>query len=197
MAPTRFTPPISGPRASRSPAFWCKTFAVLVTATAVFGLAAAGRAASLKLTSTAFKEGGTIPKEYTGDGKDVSPPLRWSGAPKGTKTFALICDDPDAPKKTWVHWVIFNLPADQRELKKGMSSGKELSGGVRQGTNDSRRTGYGGPYPPKGKPHRYFFKLYALDTKLDLKAGATKSHLLAAMKGHILAEAKLMGKYKR
>jgi len=146
----------------------------------------------MQLTSTAFQEGTTIPKQYTGDGKDVSPPLHWSGAPAGTKSFALIADDPDAPRGTWVHWVVWNLPADQHELAEG-----KLPAGVRQGKNDFGKTSYGGPSPPPGKPHRYFFKLYALDTTLDLADGASKQQLEQAMKGHILGSGELMGKYGR
>jgi Raf kinase inhibitor-like YbhB/YbcL family protein len=152
----------------------------------------------LELTSTAFTEGGTIPTQYTGDGKDVSPPLRWSGAPAGTRSFALICDDPDAPRKTWVHWVLFNLPADMNELPEAVPAERTLARGARQGTNDFGKIGYGGPAPPRGHgAHRYFFKLYALDTTLDLQPGATKADVEAAMKGHVLAEGQLMGKYER
>jgi len=149
----------------------------------------------MQLTSTAFGEGATIPQKYTGDGADVSPPLTWSGAPEGTQSFALICDDPDAPRGTWVHWVLSNLPADQKDLPEGASS--TLPSGARQGKNDFGKTGYGGPAPPPGKPHRYFFKLYALKSALDLAAGATKQQLEKAMKDHILAQAQLMGKYGR
>jgi Raf kinase inhibitor-like YbhB/YbcL family protein len=146
----------------------------------------------MQVTSAAFQEGATIPTQYTGDGKDLSPPLSWTGVPQGTKSLALICDDPDAPRGTWVHWVLFNIPSDQKEL-----AGEKLPGGARQGKNDFGNIGYGGPAPPKGKPHRYFFKLYALDTTLDLPAGATKAQLEAAMKGHILAEGQIMGTYQR
>jgi Raf kinase inhibitor-like YbhB/YbcL family protein len=151
----------------------------------------------IELSSTAFGEGETIPRQHTGDGEDTSPPLRWTDPPEGTKGFALICDDPDAPRKTWVHWVIFNLPADARELTAAVPSTDKLDNGAKQGTNDFRKIGYGGPAPPPGKPHRYFFKLYALDTLLDLPPGATKDQLLAAMKGHVLAEGQLIGQYKR
>lgn len=151
----------------------------------------------MKLTSTAFAEGETIPKQHTGDGKDVSPPLQWSDVPAGTKSFALICDDPDAPVGTWVHWVLFNVPADRTELPEGVPASKTVLGDARQGTNDFKKIGYGGPAPPRGKPHRYFFRLYALDTTLDLTESATKKDVEAAMKGHILAEGKLMGKYQR
>jgi Raf kinase inhibitor-like YbhB/YbcL family protein len=149
---------------------------------------------ALELTSTAFSEGATIPKQYTGDGKDTSPPLRWSDPPGQARSFALICDDPDAPRGTWVHWVLFNLPADTRALSEGVA---ETHLGARQGKNDFGKLGYGGPAPPKGRPHRYYFKLYALDAMLDLPAGATKEHLLAAMEGHIVAEGQLMGRYQR
>jgi Raf kinase inhibitor-like YbhB/YbcL family protein len=152
---------------------------------------------TLQVSSPAFQEGETIPKQYTADGKDVSPALRWSGAPEGTKTFALVCEDPDAPRGVWTHWVVYNLPADTPELREGVPPDGELPGGGRQGKNDFGKTGYGGPSPPRGKPHRYFFKVYALDTALDLPAGATRAQLLAALKGHALAEGQLMGLYGR
>jgi Raf kinase inhibitor-like YbhB/YbcL family protein len=151
----------------------------------------------MQLTSPAFQEGQPIPKQYTGDGKDVSPPLRWDGVPGGTQSLALICDDPDAPRGTWVHWVLFNLPADARELPEAVPAKGVGPQGAKQGTNDFRKRGYGGPAPPPGKPHRYFFKLYALDTVLDLKEGATKQDLVKAMEGHVLAEGQLMGKFGR
>lgn len=143
------------------------------------------------MTSLAFKEGETIPARYTCDAENVSPPLAWSGAPTGTQSLALIVDDPDAPAKTWVHWVAYNIPAGQTSLAEGDSIT-----GV-QGVNDFRKTGYGGPCPPKGKPHRYFFKLYALDGILNLKPGASKADLETAMSGHILAQGQLIGKYGR
>jgi Raf kinase inhibitor-like YbhB/YbcL family protein len=152
---------------------------------------------TLDLSSTAFKEGETIPKLYTGEGKDVSPPLRWAEPPAGTKSFALICDDPDAPHGTYTHWVLFNLPADTRKLDEGIPTKQTLDNGARQIKNDSDETGYSGPYPPPGDAHRYFFKVYALDTTLDLKAGASKADVVAAMKGHVLAEGRLMGRYQR
>jgi Raf kinase inhibitor-like YbhB/YbcL family protein len=151
----------------------------------------------IELSSTAFGDGESIPKKFTGDGEDVSPPLRWPDPPRETKSFALICDDPDAPKKTWVHWVLFNLPAEKRELEEAVPAQEVLAGGAKQGKNDFDKIGYGGPAPPPGKPHRYYFKLYALGTMLDLAPGATKDQLLAAMKGHILAEGQLMGRYGR
>jgi Raf kinase inhibitor-like YbhB/YbcL family protein len=152
---------------------------------------------SLELTTSAFPAEGTIPKKFTCEGSDVSPPLAWSGAPQGTQSFALIVDDPDAPVGTWVHWVLYDLPGNAKELPEGVAKEGQLSNGVRQGRNDFRKIGYGGPCPPPGKPHRYFFKLYALDKKLDLKAGASKAEAESAMKGHILAQAELMGRYAR
>jgi Raf kinase inhibitor-like YbhB/YbcL family protein len=137
---------------------------------------------SIEVTSTALKAGETIPKQYTGDGADRSPPLYWSELPSGTKSITLICDDPDAPRGTWVHWVLFNLPAHTRALEEGVPTTENLDKGAKQGKNDFGNIGYGGPAPPKGKPHRYFFKLYALDVTLDLSPGATKAQLEAAMK---------------
>jgi Raf kinase inhibitor-like YbhB/YbcL family protein len=152
---------------------------------------------SVEITSTAFQPGATIPKKHTGDGGDRSPPLAWSNPPAGTKSFALICDDPDAPRGTWVHWVLFNLPGEARHLEEGVPTTETIAGGAKQGKNDFGNIGYGGPAPPKGKPHRYFFKLYALDVDLELPPGATKSQVVEAMKGHVLAEGKLMGTYGR
>lgn len=151
----------------------------------------------MKLTSTAFAEGKPIPRKHTCEGEDVSPPLSWSDAPAGAKSFALICDDPDAPVGTWVHWVAWNIPASVTALDENTPKQDAIPGGGQQGRNDFKRTGYGGPCPPPGKPHRYFFKLYALDAELDLAAGATKADLERAMQGHILAEAHLMGTYQR
>jgi Raf kinase inhibitor-like YbhB/YbcL family protein len=152
----------------------------------------------MNLTSTAFQQESNIPKQYTGEGKDISPPLAWSGPPAGAKSFALICDDPDAPRKEpWVHWVIYNLPAEKKELTESVSGSSGIPGVAKEGRNDFGKIGYGGPMSPPGKPHRYYFKLYALDAMLDLKEGATKQQLEAAMKGHILAEGQLMGKYAR
>ena len=151
----------------------------------------------LTLESTAFKNGEDIPKKHTCDGEDISPALKWGEPPPGTKSLALIADDPDAPVGTWVHWVVHDLPPDARELREGTVKSEEVPGGGKQGLNDFRKVGYGGPCPPPGKPHRYFFKLYALDTMLDIGAGADKDTLLAAMEGHVLAEAELMGTYAR
>jgi Raf kinase inhibitor-like YbhB/YbcL family protein len=156
-----------------------------------------GIMATIPLTSSAFREGESIPQKYTADGPDLSPPLQWGEPPAGTRSWALICEDPDAPRGLWVHWVLFNLPADTRRLDEGVPPQGTLSTGARQGKNDFGKLGYGGPAPPPGKPHRYYFKLYALDTLLDLPAGATRAQLLQAMKGHILAEGQLMGRYGR
>jgi len=152
---------------------------------------------ALQMTTNAFSPGGTIPKKFTGDGPDVSPPLSWSEPPAGTHSFALIMDDPDAPVGTWVHWVLYDLPAATRELSENVPKRDELPNGARQGRNDFRKIGYGGPAPPPGPAHRYFFKLYALDAPLSLKAGATKGEVEKAMKGHILAQAELVGRYQR
>ena len=151
---------------------------------------------AIKVTSTAFAEGGMIPKEYTCDGADISPPLSWSGVPGEAKSLALICDDPDAPGRIWVHWVLFNIPLDPSELPAHVPADETLADGARNGVSDFGRFGYGGPCPPGGT-HRYFFKLYALDTMLDLSGRVTKNDLLSAMEGHILAEGQLMGKYRR
>ncbi|MHC4184609.1 MAG: YbhB/YbcL family Raf kinase inhibitor-like protein [Planctomycetota bacterium] len=150
----------------------------------------------IKVTSSAFEEGALIPSRYTCDGADVSPPLQWESVPEGTNSVALISDDPDAPMGTWVHWVLFDLPPETRQLAENMPTDKTLPSGARQGTNDFRKIGYGGPCPPDGT-HRYFFKIYALDSVIDLTPGATKQELLKAMQGHILGQGQLMGKYKR
>jgi len=151
---------------------------------------------TISVTSSAFQEGGTIPAKYTCDGNDVSPPLKWTGVPEATKSLALICDDPDAPVGTWVHWVMWNIPPSVQELAESVPPKPELPDGSRQGISDFGRPGYGGPCPPSGV-HRYYFKIYALDTMLDLPSSTRKADLLRAMKGHILAEGQLMGKYSR
>ena len=155
---------------------------------------------SFTLETTAFAPGATIPKKYTCDGPDVSPPLAWEGAPAGTKAFAMIADDPDAPAGTWVHWVLFNIPGNTIKLAENIPKTETLKkdlDGAMQGRNDFRRVGYGGPCPPSGPAHRYFFKLYALDALLPLKAGATKQDVEQAMQGHVLQMAQLMGTYAR
>jgi Raf kinase inhibitor-like YbhB/YbcL family protein len=151
----------------------------------------------MNLSSAGFSPGQPIPIEYTCDGADHSPQLAWSEIPVATRSFALVCDDPDAPRGIWVHWVLFNLPADAVELSPGVPRIPELPSGARQGVNDSGDIGYSGPCPPPGKPHRYFFRLYSLDTALNLRPGVSRSDLELAMGDHILAEATVMGSYQR
>ncbi len=150
----------------------------------------------MKLTSSAFTEGSMIPTKYTCDGPGVSPPLAWADVPANARTLALIVEDPDAPAGLWTHWVVFNLPPGTTSLPEAVPGDKTLSSGGAQGTNTGRRIGYSGPCPPSGT-HRYYFRLYALDTPLSLGGNATTKDLQAAMKGHILADAQLMGRYKR
>jgi Raf kinase inhibitor-like YbhB/YbcL family protein len=150
----------------------------------------------LKLTSNAFKEGEAIPRGYTCEGANVSPSLEWTGVPKNAKTIAIIADDPDAPAGTWVHWVLYNLPADGLGLIENTPQTETLKGGGVQGKNDFGKIGYGGPCPPSGT-HHYFFKFYALDSELPLTPGATKAEVEKAMEGHIVGQAQLMGTYRR
>jgi len=150
----------------------------------------------IKISSAAFQDGGQIPSKYTCDGADVSPPFEWSGVPNGAKSLALICDDPDAPAKTWVHWVVYDLPASTTKLPEGLPLTEKLATGGKQGKNDFGKIGYGGPCPPSGT-HRYFFKLYAIDGETSLEPGATKEQVLKAIQGHILAQGELIGRYKR
>lgn len=157
---------------------------------------AAELSASFQLTSRAFSHGEPIPPTYTCDGEDISPPLQWDDPPEGTQSLALIADDPDAPGGTWVHWVLYSLPADTDSLPEGVPPDAELPDGGRHGQNSWQRLGYGGPCPPSGT-HRYIFTLYALDTQLDLPDGASKSQVLQAMEGHVLARAELAGRYTR
>ena len=160
-----------------------------------------GRASmAFSLTSSSFVHGGEIPSRYTCEGDDISPPLAWSGAPAGTRSLALIVDDPDAPdpkapKMVWVHWVLYNIPPSASGLPEAVAT-DALPAGTREGTNDWKRTGYGGPCPPIGR-HRYFHKLYALDTELSGLSSPTKAELEAAMEGHVLAKAELMGTYQK
>ena len=146
----------------------------------------------LALSIAAFPNGEEIPRVHTCEGQDLSPEITWAGEPDQTKSFVLIVDDPDAPGKTWNHWLLYDIPPSTHSLEEGFQPGQVgLSG-----RNDFGRSGYGGPCPPSGT-HRYYFKVYALDTKLDLKPGATKKQLVKAMEGHILAQGELMGKYAR
>ena len=150
----------------------------------------------LELRSPAFSEGSPIPTKHTCDGKDVSPPLSWTGIPAGAKSLALTCDDPDAPSGLWVHWVVFDLPPSAAGLPEGVPTTPEIAGGGRQGKNDFRKLGWGGPCPPGGT-HRYVFTLHALDATLGLPSGVTRAELLAAMSDHALGQATLTGTYSR
>jgi len=150
----------------------------------------------MNLTSSAFQNGGMIPGKYTCDGVNISPPLAWDAVPEGTKSLALICDDPDAPMGTWVHWVYYDMPQGTAGLPENVAPQEHTANKGMQGINDFRKIGYGGPCPPSGT-HRYYFKIYALDTMLNLGPGATKEQLLKKMENHILGQAQLVGKYKR
>lgn len=150
----------------------------------------------MRLVSGAFEPGGAIPRYYTADGPNMSPPLKWGGVPEGTGSMVLLCNDPDAPRGDWVHWVVFNIPPDIRELPEGLSHLGRLQNGAYQGLNDFGTTGYGGPSPPTGE-HRYYFRLYALDRLLSLGPAASRALVLEQMEGHILATAELMGTYSR
>ena len=153
---------------------------------------------NIEVKSTAFQDGAMMPKLYTCDGKDISPPLSWTGVPAEAKSIALIMDDPDAPVGTWIHWVLFNIPPDTKSLVENIPRALSLPNGGVHGANSwgKKKVGYGGPCPPSGT-HRYYFKVYALDTKLNLGSGATVDQIQKAMKGHVMAEGQLMGKYKR
>jgi hypothetical protein len=155
-----------------------------------------GEKMTITVNSTAFPDGGMIPRQYTCDGANTSPPIEWDGLPTDAETIALICDDPDAPAKVWVHWVAFDVPATRSGLPEAVPPQETIPGGGRQGTNNFGQVGYGGPCPPSGT-HRYYFKVYALDTQLNLDTTTTKDRLLQAMGGHVLAEGQLMGRYKR
>ncbi len=180
---------------------WFKAVAIFAVTGAIWFLTrpstAYGGGPALELKTAAFRDGGAIPKKFTCDGGDASPRLEWNNPPAGTKSFALVVDDPDAPSGTWVHWVAFNLPAEARALPEAVPRGEPIQGGGSQGRNDFPQLGYGGPCPPPGKPHRYFFKLYALDAPLNLQPGATKGDVERAMQGHVLAKAQLIGRYQR
>lgn len=152
---------------------------------------------SIQLTSSAFQDGGTIPIRHTCDGEDTSPPLNWTNIPSDAKSLALICDDPDAPGGTWVHWVIYDISPVLDGLTEAVAPSEVTADGAKQGLNDFRRSGYGGPCPPPGGPHRYKFRLYALDIEPGLPAGASKADLLRVMEGHVLAEGGLTGRYER
>ncbi len=155
-----------------------------------------GSALKLKLTSPGFSEGQPIPNRHALEGGNASPALEWSGVP-GAKSLALICEDPDAPAGTWVHWVLYDLPPGTSKLAEGVPKSPELTDGAKQGVNDFGKIGYDGPSPPPGKAHRYYFKVYALDAKPELKTGLGKKDLVKAMEGHVLAEGELMGTYEK
>jgi Raf kinase inhibitor-like YbhB/YbcL family protein len=155
-----------------------------------------GGAVAFQLSTTAFEDGGAIPKKFTCDGADVSPALAWSAPPAGTQSLALIVDDPDAPAGAWVHWVLYDLPGDARALAEGVPQEGELASGARQGRNDFGRIGYNGPCPPRGATHRYFFNLYALDSRMNLSPGASKGDLERAMKNHAVAQAETIGRFQ-
>ena len=157
---------------------------------------AEGPIGSIQVTSAAFVDGDKIPVRFTCEGDDVSPPLRWSGMPTATRSFALICEDPDAPRGTWVHWVLYNIPGDAVELNQAVPTLAETPSGARHGRNTAGDLAYAGPCPPPGKPHRYFFRIYALDIMLSLPAGASRAELEQAMHQHILTEGTLMGTYQ-
>lgn len=159
-----------------------------------------GKAVTISMTSTAFEAQKPIPKKYTGEGQDLSPPLAWAQLPQGTKELALICDDPDAPMGTWVHWVIYKIPADAAGLPEGLPRDKSLKtpAGAAQGVNSFGNLGYGGPMPPKGHgTHHYHFKLYALDKPVSAPPGVDKKTLLAEIREHVLAQGELVGTYQR
>lgn len=160
--------------------------------------AVGGKKMEMKVTSKAFQDGGMIPPQYTCTGANISPPLAWGAVPEQSKSLALVIDDPDAPSKTFVHWVAFNIPANVKEMPENIPAQETLNcfGQGKQGTNDFKKLGYGGPCPPSGT-HHYYFKLYALDTELTLDSSATKDQLLKAMEGHVLGEGQLMGRYQK
>lgn len=150
----------------------------------------------IKVTSVAFQQGQPIPRAYSCAGVNVSPPLEWSGVPKAAKTIAIVVDDPDAAGGPWVHWLLYNVPADNIGFVENVPESETLKAGGFQGKNDFGKIGYGGPCPPSGT-HRYFFKLYAVDVELPLKAGATRAELEKAVAGHVLAQAELMGTFQK
>ncbi len=152
---------------------------------------------ALDLTSKAFEAGGTIPDKYTCEGQNVSPPLTWRGASPETESLVLICDDPDAPRGTWSHWVLYHIPAERDELAEGVSPQAQPSWGGLQGRNDFGDVGYGGPCPPRGETHRYYFRLYALDVQPDLPQGANRQQVLDQIDPHILERTELMARYGR
>jgi Raf kinase inhibitor-like YbhB/YbcL family protein len=160
------------------------------------GFAVQGATMAFAMSSLSFPNNAGIPAKFTCDGADVSPEFSWTGTPAGTQSFALVAEYPDAPGGAWTHWVLFDLPAGTTHLSEGVAKVEEITGGGRQGRNDFRKIGYGGPCPPPGKPHRYFFKLYAVDKRLNLPSGSGKQDLEQALQGHILGKAEWMGRYQ-
>ena len=163
----------------------------------VVSLSQAAPSLAFDLTSSAFAPGAAIPKKHTCDGDDRSPPLAWTEPPPGTRSFALVCEDPDAPAGTWTHWVLYAVPGNIRALSEGVPPQPTLGDASRQGKNDFRRVGWGGPCPPPGSTHRYVFKLHALDVVPELAPGASRAELLKAIEGHVLGTAELTGRYGR
>lgn len=174
------------------------TLSIIISSQAYLQTKSQVKKMEFKITSSAFDDGGTIPVKYSCEGKNISPQLKWNEPQPGIKSYALIVDDPDAPSGDFVHWVVYNIPSDVREMHEESTPSKNVPDEVMMGTNSAGKIGYMGPCPPAGQTHRYFFKLYALDTILHhIGSGATKAKMLAAIKGHILSETHLMGKFKR
>lgn len=171
-------------------------FVALVASSLCSTLPSVAAASGMSVTSSAFSEGATVPRKYTGDGEDVSPPLSWTPTAQA-KSYAISCEDPDAPAGTWWHWILFNIGPDTHQLGEGVPKVATMAKGVLQGSNDFHKPGYNGPAPPPGKVHHYIFKVMALDTMLALKADCGKEAFKRALKGHVLAEGQLTGVYKR
>lgn len=175
----------------------CLAFLMLLAISIPALAKASSEAEKLTVSSKAFTEGSTIPKEFTADGNDVSPGITWSEVPKGTKSLAITCEDPDAPAGTWFHWIVYDIPPTTTRMKQGVVKRPDLPEGIKQGTNDFGKSGYNGPSPPKGPVHHYHFKVFALDSKLSLKAGADKRAFYSAIKGKVLGQGMLTGLYQR
>ncbi len=176
---------------------WLTTACLAAAALGPPAAAQKGMGASMQVSSSAFSSGANVPKRNSCDGEDLSPALAWSAPPAGTRSLAIIADDPDAPRGTFTHWLAYNIPAEKRELPAGVPAAATLAEGGAQGRNGFGKLGYGGPCPPPGKPHRYFFRVFALDVTLAVKPGADREELERAMQGHVLAQGELMGRYGR
>ena len=193
----------------RQKSWSCRSIGIVTVGILIIALSACGQARkqsdpepgenamTLKVNSPAFEDGNNIPVEYTGDGADVSPPLNWDKVPDAAAALVVIADDPDAPAGTWVHWVIYNILPTRDGLPRNVPTDERVLDGACQGTNDFKKIGYGGPAPPAGKAHRYFFTVYAVDQKLEDKPGMSKKEVLDAIDGHVLAKGKTMGTYQR